>query len=98
MAVLLYSSGLRLMECVRLRIKDIDCTRHEALAREGKGANDRVMIARALCFVSDSFAGARLRPRSLAAQSNLAHHWGMRPRRIRSAGRLGCSCPSDAEL
>jgi integron integrase len=37
MAMLLYGSGLRLMECLRLRVKDIDFTSNEILVREGKG-------------------------------------------------------------
>ncbi len=41
MASLLYGSGLRLMECVRLRVKDIDFDRHELIVREGKGGKDR---------------------------------------------------------
>jgi integron integrase len=44
MAMLLYGSGLRLMECLRLRVKDIDFTRHEVLVREGKGNKDRVTM------------------------------------------------------
>lgn len=43
MAMLLYGSGLRLMECLR-RIKDIDFSRHEVLVREGKGDKDRVTM------------------------------------------------------
>lgn len=41
MASLLYGSGLRLMECVRLRVKDIDFARHELTVRQGKGGKDR---------------------------------------------------------
>jgi integron integrase len=42
MAQLLYGSGLRLMECVRLRIKDIDFEYKTITVRDGKGEKDRV--------------------------------------------------------
>ncbi|MEO8810387.1 MAG: integron integrase [Rhodanobacter sp.] len=41
MASLLYGSGMRLMECVRLRVKDIDFDRNEICVRDGKGGKDR---------------------------------------------------------
>jgi len=41
MASLLYGSGLRLMECLRLRIKDVDFERRELTVRSGKGGKDR---------------------------------------------------------
>ena len=41
MAQLLYGTGMRLMECVRLRIKDVDFDRNEIVVRDGKGAKDR---------------------------------------------------------
>ncbi len=44
MARLLYGSGLRLMEAVRLRVKDLDQERCEILVRDGKGAKDRVTM------------------------------------------------------
>ena len=44
MARLIYGTGMRLMECVRLRVKDIDFDRHEILVREGKGGKDRVTM------------------------------------------------------
>ena len=44
MASLLYGSGLPLMECLRLRIQDIDFTRSEITVRDGKGAKDRVTM------------------------------------------------------
>ena len=43
-ASLLYGSGLRLMEAVRLRVKDIDFARREITVRDGKGARDRVTM------------------------------------------------------
>jgi integron integrase len=44
MGSLLYGAGLRLMECVRLRIKDVDLERKEILVRDGKGNKDRVTM------------------------------------------------------
>jgi len=41
MASLLYGTGMRLMECTRLRVKDIDFERSEIIVREGKGDKDR---------------------------------------------------------
>jgi len=44
MASLMYGVGLRLMECLRLRVQDIDFTRNEILVRDGKGAKDRITM------------------------------------------------------
>lgn len=44
MARLLYGTGMRLMECVRLRVKDVDFGRNEIVIRDGKGAKDRVTM------------------------------------------------------
>lgn len=41
MANVLYGSGMRLMECVRLRVKDVDFGRREITVRQGKGGKDR---------------------------------------------------------
>ena len=41
MAALLYGAGLRLMECCRLRVKDIDFSRNQIVVRAGKGDKDR---------------------------------------------------------
>ena len=41
MAMLLYGAGLRLRECLRLRVKDIDFSRNEIVVREGKGNTTR---------------------------------------------------------
>ncbi|MBI3105106.1 MAG: site-specific integrase [Candidatus Rokubacteria bacterium] len=39
MAILLYGAGLRLLECARLRVKDVDFARHQITVRAGKGDN-----------------------------------------------------------
>lgn len=44
MAKLLYGSGLRLMECVRLRFKDLDFDSLQIMVRNGKGSKDRVTL------------------------------------------------------
>ena len=44
MARLLYGTGMRLMECLRLRVKDLELERREILIREGKGGKDRVTV------------------------------------------------------
>lgn len=44
MAKLLYGAGLRLMECARLRIKDVDFENHQIIVRDGKGGKDRSTV------------------------------------------------------
>lgn len=44
MARMIYGSGLRLMECQRLRVKDLDLERRELVVREGKGGKDRITL------------------------------------------------------
>ena len=44
MAGLLYGAGLRLMECIRLRVKDIDFETHRVTVRDGKGQKDRITM------------------------------------------------------
>ena len=41
---MLYGSGMRLGECLRLRVKDLDLSRHELLIRDAKGQKDRVTV------------------------------------------------------
>jgi integron integrase len=43
-ARLLYGSGLRLMEALRLRVKDVDFAQHQIIVRAGKGNKDRVTL------------------------------------------------------
>ena len=44
MAVLLYGAGLRLLECARLRVKDVDFATNQVVIRGGKGEKDRVTM------------------------------------------------------
>lgn len=44
LASLLYGSGLRLMECVRIRVKDVDFVRGDLTVRNGKGGKDRKTV------------------------------------------------------
>jgi len=43
-ANLLYGAGLRLLECLRLRVKDLDFTTNQIVVREGKGNKDRITM------------------------------------------------------
>ncbi len=43
MAGLMYGTGMRLMECVRLRVKDVDFDRNQIIVRDGKGSKDRIV-------------------------------------------------------
>lgn len=43
-AMLLYGSGLRILECLQLRVKDVDFAAHQILVRGGKGDKDRVTM------------------------------------------------------
>lgn len=44
MASLMYGAGLRLSECVSLRVKDVEFSRREITVRDGKGGKDRVTV------------------------------------------------------
>ena len=70
---LLYGAGLRLMECLRLRVKDVEFARGEILVREGKGFKDRItMLPRGL---SQSLAAHLEKVRELHLQ-DLAEGFG----------------------
>lgn len=62
MAQLLYGSGLRLMECLRLRVKDIDFGYQQIFVRDGKGGKDRVtMLPEGLADrIKEQFARSRV--------------------------------------
>jgi integron integrase len=70
MASLLYGSGMRLMECLRLRVQDVDFVRRELTVRRGKGGKDRRTMLPAM--VIDALQGQlaearRVHERDLAA-------------------------------
>ena len=44
MAKLLYGTGMRLMECLRRRVKDLDFGQQQIVVRDGKGMDDRVTM------------------------------------------------------
>ena len=58
---LLYGTGMRLLEGIRLRVKDVDFTRQVIVVRDGKGGKDRVvMLPRALELpLREQFESAR---------------------------------------
>ena len=70
-ARLLYGTGMRLMECVRLRIKDVDFARGTITVRSGKGDKDRVTML----------------PGGLAAIAAAAHRTFAEAPRTRSGGQ-----------
>ena len=82
MGKLLYGTGMRLMECLRLRVKDLDLERREIVIREGKGNKDRhTMIPATLLS-------------ALQQQLNVAHRqW----QRDREAGLPGVQLPHALE-
>jgi len=73
MASLMYGAGLRLMECLRLRIQDIDFSRNEILIRDGKGAKDRItMLPESL----KASIQEHLKKVKLIHERDLAEGWG----------------------
>ena len=73
MASLMYGAGLRLMECLRLRVQDIDFSRNEILVRDGKGAKDRItMLPESL----NAPLQAHLKKVEAIHEKDLANGWG----------------------
>lgn len=73
MASLMYGAGLRLTECLRLRVQDIDFSANEIMVRDGKGAKDRVTM------LPESLKGplrAQLRRAREVHEHDLAAGWG----------------------
>jgi len=86
MASLLYGSGLRLMECLRLRVQDLDVVRGEIVVRDGKGGKDRVTM-----LPESLKAGVReqLREAKAVHDRDLADGWG----RVQLPGALDRKFP-----
>jgi integrase len=59
MAVLLYGAGLRLLECCRLRVKDVDVATNQLTIRDGKGHKDRATMRPASSTGPPRGCGAR---------------------------------------
>jgi len=92
MGRLMYGAGLRLMECCRLRVKDVDLERGQLTVRQGKGDKDRfVMLPRA----SADGLRARLQWRRELHEQDLARGFG----RVEMPGALARKFPkADHEL
>ena len=73
MAVLLYGSGLRLLECARLRVKDVDFATNQIVVRSGKGDKDRVTM---LPTAVKADLTAQLQAVRLQHQADLLHGAG----------------------
>ncbi|MHB1345473.1 MAG: integron integrase [Thermoleophilia bacterium] len=70
---LLYGSGLRLMECLNLRAKDLEFSRGEVTVREGKGGRDRVTVLPSALVEP---LGDHLRDVKRTHDGDLASGWG----------------------
>ena len=87
MVSLMYGAGLRLMECLRLRVQDIDFEKRELLIRDGKGAKDRRAILPATLV--EPLQEHLLQVRELHAK-DLADGWG----RVQMPGALDRKYPN----
>jgi integron integrase len=86
-AALMYGTGLRLSECLRLRVKDIDFDQHEITVRAGKGGKDRrTMLPRSL----DRPLAAQLERARWTHRRDLADGWGS----VTLPGALGRKYPA----
>lgn len=85
MASLLYGSGLRVLECARLRVKDIDLDRREVVVREGKGRKDRMTRSRNR-FEHPSVSNSSARDASIIGM--WPGGWGVSNCRRRSSGSI----------
>jgi integron integrase len=73
MASLMYGAGLRLMECLRLRVQDIDLAANQITVRDGKGSKDRVTM---LPESVKTTLREHLRPVKIIHEQDVAGGWG----------------------
>jgi integron integrase len=90
-ATLLYGAGLRLLECLRLRVKDVDLARNEITVRGGKGGKDRRTMLPATASEPLRVQIERVRAqhqRDLAAQAGWVALPGALAQKYPNAGRM----------
>ena len=96
MVRLLYGTGMRLMEAVRLRVKDVDFARGEIVVRNGKGAKDRMtMLPQTLRPRSKSSSSGQEGPRRIWRPATARSIFPTRSRasiRARHASGPGSMC------
>jgi integrase len=89
MAMLLYGAGLRLLECCRLRVKDVDFATNQLVIRDGKGRKDRVTMLPATIKAALAAHIERVREQH---QADLRHEAGW----VELPGALACKYPNAA--
>ncbi len=90
LACVLYGTGLRLLECLRLRVKDVDFARNEITVRNGKGGKDRrTLLPRSLVepFQQEIERARFLHAQDLAAGFGVVYLPYALDRKYRSANR-----------
>lgn len=73
---LLYGSGMRVLEALRLRVKDVELSRCEIVVRDGKGAKDRVTVLPRSLVPAMRAQLARLEGQALGQARNILNSTG----------------------
>jgi integrase len=89
MALLLYGAGLRLLECCRLRIKDVDFAMNQITIRDGKGGKDRMTMFPGAVGISGNALLCRPGHGSAPPSSSARVRRATRRPRGRAQGRYG---------